>query len=177
MNLNIKIAAIVAMDEGRAIGLNGDLPWYIPEDLKYFSRMTKGHAVLMGKNTWVSLKPQFKPLPNRLNIVCSRTPELIVAPKEVLRYDDPHKAINDARSAKLNLTSDTLWIVGGAQIYRETINEWDELYLTAIFSKFNGDTFFPEFEQDFNLVSSDDRLSCEQIPAYSFRRYVRKSSS
>jgi dihydrofolate reductase len=164
-----KVYAIVAMDSGRAIGKNGDLPWHIPEDLKYFSDKTRGHAVLMGRTTWESLKPEYKPLPKRLNIVCSHHPEKLDCPESVLRISDPIKAIEDFRSGALTTPTDTLWIVGGAKIYASTLLALDELFLTAIDKKYDGDTFFPSFEQDFSLVESDKR------EGFAFNRYKKNA--
>ena len=152
-----KVFAIVAMDKGRVIGKNGDLPWHLPEDLKYFSTMTKGHAVLMGRTTWESLKPEYQPLPKRLNIVCSTNPDLLDCPPQVLRTNDPVSFIKDFREDKIQTPTDTLWIVGGAKVYAATLPYIDKLYLTLIESLHDGDTFFPSFENDFELEASDPR--------------------
>jgi dihydrofolate reductase len=180
------VKAIVAVDQNRAIGFKGDLPWHVPEDLKYFANTTRGQTVLMGRNTWDSLKAPYKPLPGRLNIVCSRHPDKIVdESNSILRYQDPLEAIADFRQGKIPNATQTLWVVGGAQIYANTLHEWDELYLTQIFSSFEADTFFPEYDHAFRLVSSDDRTGdggTEDLKDgdansklnYSFRIYKRK---
>jgi dihydrofolate reductase len=165
-----KVCAIVAMDAGRAIGKDGDLPWHLPEDLKYFSDMTRGHAVLMGRTTWDSLQPQYKPLPKRLNIVCSHHPEKLDCPPSVIRISDPVQAIKDFREGRLETPTDTLWVVGGAKIYAATLSELDELYLTSIEKTYDGDTFFPPFEDQFTLVSSDQR------EGFAFNRYQKRVS-
>ena len=155
------------MDEGRVIGLNNQLPWNIPEDLKHFSELTSGHTVLMGRNTWESLPGKYRPLPNRLNIVCTRTPEALTVPETVLKYASPEEVIRAFLAGSITAPSSILWVVGGEQVYRATRNYWTELFLTVVHSTYKGDTFFPEFEQDFSLVDSDDRKG------FSFRRYTR----
>lgn len=163
------IAAIAAMDEGRVIGIDNKLPWSIPEDLKRFSALTTGHTVLMGRNTYDSLPPKYRPLPKRLNIVISRNQNLPL-PKEVLQYASPEVAIRDFLADKINAPTSSLWIVGGAQIYQATRPYWTELYLTLVHSRNKGDTYFPDFEKDFTLVENDDRSG------FSFQLYKRKRS-
>lgn len=158
------------MDENRVIGAENKLPWHIPEDLKRFSLLTKGHTVLMGRHTWESLPRKFQPLPNRLNIVCTRKPESLTLPEGVLVYTSPETCIRDFISDKFPTPSKTLWIIGGEQVYRATQNYWTELYLTVVHSKHIGDAYFPKFEQDFSLVENDDRKD------FSFRRFTRKHS-
>lgn len=166
------IAAIVAMDENRAIGFENKIPWHLPEDMKRFAALTKGHAVLMGRNTWESLPEKYRPLPERLNIVCSRNPKSLSLPSGVLTFDSPEGCIRSFLSDAIPAApSKTLWVIGGEQVYRATMSYWTELYLTLVHSKNIGDAFFPEFEQDFSLVENDDRKS------YSFRRYVRTKSA
>ncbi len=164
------VAAIAAMDENRVIGNENKLLWHIPEDLRRFSTLTKGHAVLMGRNTWESLPEKFRPLPERLNIVCSRKLDGTTLPEGVIRYTSPEQCIRDFISETLKTPSKTLWVIGGEQIYRATQPYWTELYLTLVHSKHRGDTFFPEFEQNFSLVDNDDRTG------FSFRKYTRKHS-
>lgn len=164
------VAAIVAMDEGRVIGGGNKLLWHIPEDLKNFSDLTKGHAVLMGRNTWDSLPKKYQPLPNRLNIVCSRKHGGLDLPEGVIAYGSPEQCIRDFLSDTLTTPTKTLWVIGGEQIYKATQPYWTELYLTLVHSKHMGDAFFPEFEQNFALVESNDRTG------FSFRKYIRKHS-
>ncbi|MCB0334436.1 MAG: dihydrofolate reductase [Bdellovibrionales bacterium] len=166
--MSLKVKAIVAMDEGRAIGLNNDLLWHIPEDMKRFKELTSGDAVLMGRKTYESLPEKFRPLPNRKNIICTR---------DVSRWQDEAGVdiannsldyIEKAKRGECELESDSLWIIGGAQIYKETLPLWDELFLTLVHKKHDGDAFFPEFESEFELVSE------EAHEGFSFLHYTKK---
>lgn len=162
-----KLIAIVAMDEDRVIGVNNTLPWKIPEDLKRFSQLTTGHTVLMGRKTFDSLPPKFRPLPGRKNIVLSRSPQTLSLPPSVSAYSSIDELLLNCASGKENLPSDLVWIIGGAEIYSLTLPLWDELYLTRVSSKHKGDAYFPEFENKFRRVEVEER------EGYSFEHYVR----
>lgn len=162
----LSVKAIAAMDKGRVIGHGAEIPWHLPEDLKYFSKKTTGHTVLMGRKTFDTLPKQFSPLPNRVSVVVTRGAERGF-PDEVLVVKDPVAFIEEARSGARTLCSEELWVVGGAQIYEQTMPLWDELYLTLVHSKHSGDVFFPEFETEFELAERDDRGE------FSFLRYIR----
>lgn len=164
--MTLKIIAIAAMDEGRVIGLKNKLPWRIPEDMQRFSELTSGHAVLMGRKTYESLPSKFRPLPNRKNIVISRSSSAVVAPGVDI-WESSLGCIEACRKGELLLPSDMLWIIGGGQIYKDTLPFWDELYLTVVHSKHEGDVFFPQFEDKFRLV--EDQIK----EGYSFLRYCR----
>lgn len=162
----LKVCAIAAMDEGRIIGTNNKLPWDIAEDLKHFSNLTRGHAVLMGWMTYQSLPPQFRPLPGRKNFVVSEFPLKEPLPGVEI-WDSALKCIAACRSGGVRLETDKLWIIGGAFTYKQTMPYWDEVYLTLVKGRHEGDCYFPEFEKDFALVSE------EQHPGFSFLVYRR----
>src|SRR2546423_14615156 len=105
----MSIIGIVAVDKNHAIGKGGGLPWHYSADMKFFKRQTVGHACVMGRRTWASLK---KPLPQRLNIVLSRESEIEAQPSVIVMRDKP-----SVLSLKDYLACD-LYIIGGAQIYR-----------------------------------------------------------
>jgi len=155
-----KVCAIAAMDEGRVIGDHGKLPWHIPEDMKRFSELTRGHTVLMGRATYESLPPRFRPLPHRVNVVASRGNYPVSDGVQVVT--DAVAFVHEWR----NKASDILWIIGGAQIYAQTLNLWDELFLTVVHSKYTGDAFFPSFESQMRLEQD------EPNQRYSFRHYI-----
>jgi dihydrofolate reductase len=131
------IKAIVAMAENRVIGNAGTIPWHLPEDFKFFKATTMGHAILMGRKTYESIG---KPLPGRENIVLSRTmPETpgITIVRSVEEIQEP----TDGRD---------LFVIGGEEIYRLLLPRIQELYVTKVPRQIEGDTHFPEFEDQFD---------------------------
>lgn len=143
------------MAANRTIGKGGQLPWHLPEDLKFFRKLTTGHPIIMGRKTWESLG---KPLPNRRNIILSRT--LQVAPgAEIIR--EVHEL------AALSLSSPT-YVIGGAEIYRLLLPGCVGIYLTVLHQEFSGDVFFPRFEEEFPVVSVLD-----SAPGVEWRLYRR----
>ena len=162
-----KICAIVAMDRGRVIGVKNGLPWDLPEDRKHFASLTRGHTVLMGRKTYQSLPPQYRPLKNRVNVVVTRDPASLASEQGIVVCASPREFVQDCLSGKQKLTSEELWIVGGEQIYRETQEFWEIVELTLVDGEHQGDAWFPEFENDFQRVSE---TACQ---GYSFLTYRR----
>jgi dihydrofolate reductase len=134
------IKAIVAMAEGRVIGNAGTIPWHLPEDFKFFKATTMGHAILMGRKTYESIG---KPLPGRENIVLSRTMPLESVPPGVT-------VIRDLNDLKEPTDGRDLFVIGGEEIYRLMLPRVQELYVTRVPRKVEGDTHFPEFEPEFD---------------------------
>jgi dihydrofolate reductase len=140
-----KTAMIVACSENSVIGADGDLPWHLPTDLKHFMRSTKQCPVIMGRKTFDSLE---KPLPNRLNIVLSRSknPERTDG---VLVYTELDDAIRSAQSAISETGLDgPVWIAGGGHIYSQAMDIAELIVRTRVHSEVVGDTYFPEIELD-----------------------------
>lgn len=130
------ISIIVAYDNDRAIGLNNDMPWHLSDDLRRFKAITTGHTVIMGRNTWLSLP--FRPLKNRRNIVISSTMPQTEGCEVARSIDEAFALIAPDEEA---------FIMGGAGIYRQTIDRADRLLLTRIFASHpEADTFFPDFD-------------------------------
>lgn len=169
MSAKSSLCAIVAMDEGRVIGFEGTLPWHIPEDLAYFKERTSGHVVVMGRKTWQSLPDKFRPLPNRKNIVVSRAPEKLGLPDGVLGACSPEQALQLARETCAEGAK--VWIIGGADLYRQVIPQCDELYVTKVTGHHRGDAFLPPFEDMFRLISEQQGEQC------SFLVYHRTAST
>lgn len=155
------------MDSDRVIGYQGKLAWNIPEDMKRFSSLTRGHTVLMGRKTFDSLPDKFKPLPGRKNIVISRSVAEMPQYPDVSIYNSLAGCFSDIKDGKLQLNSYKVWIIGGEQIYRATMQLWHEVELTLVAGSHKGDAYFPEFEKDFQIAHRED------YPGYSFLRYVR----
>ena len=134
MSALLPLAMILAMSRNRCIGRHGTLPWHFPEDLKYFRRMTTGHAIIMGRKTYDSIG---RPLPNRRNIVVSRQPGLTIAGCETA--PDLSTGIAMARAGG----EPEPRIIGGASICIEALPWTTKLFLTDILDDVEGDTFFP----------------------------------
>ena len=149
------IKSIVAMAENRVIGNAGTIPWHLPEDFKFFKATTMGHAILMGRKTYDSIG---KPLPGRENIVLSRT--MPVTPGvTVIRSIDELKEPTDGRD---------LFVIGGEEIYRLLLPRVQELYVTKVPRKIEGDTRFPEYEKQL-----DEGTKVLETNAFSVWKYRR----
>lgn len=135
------ISLIAAVAQNRVIGKNNDLPWKLPDDMKFFMETTKGHYVVMGRKNYDSLHDKYKPLPNRTNIVVTRQQHLH-APGCIV-VNNVEKALDIARA---NNEKET-FVIGGAEIYKLTLPIAHKLYLTEIQATVEGDTYFPEFSK------------------------------
>lgn len=144
------------MSENRVIGCKNKLPWHIPEDFRWVKQCTKGQAIAMGRKTFESMG---NPLPDRENIVISRKvasiPGCVVLPS--LEALETYKTDAD------------IWIFGGAVIYAQSLNRVHELYLTIVKGVFEGDAFFPPFEDQFHL----DRV-VKEAPSFRILKYIHK---
>jgi len=127
------IAIIVAMAKNRAIGIDNTLPWRCPEDLKHFKTLTMGHHMIMGRKTFDSIG---RPLPGRTTVVVTRDPELKIQ----------GCLIAHSLPEALKLCGNNAFIVGGADIYAQSIDYADILYITEIQQAVSGDAYFPEFD-------------------------------
>lgn len=135
------VSAIAAVSKNGVIGRNNDLPWKLPDDMKFFMETTKGHHVVMGRKNYDSLMPRFRPLPNRTNIVITRQKKFDAPGCIVL--NNVKEAIDIAESAG----ETECFIIGGAEIYKLAMPQTDRLYLTEIDAVIEGDTFFPPVDK------------------------------
>lgn len=155
------LSAIVAMSENNAIGKDNDLPWRLPEDLKFFKRTTIGKPVLMGRKTFESLG---KPLVNRLNIVISSNKSLDL-PDGVLLYDSIEKGIERLKQED----TDEAFVIGGAKIYEQTIDELDRIYITRVHTEINdADAYFPHVDHSHWKLAWKEDHEADEKHAYSF---------
>jgi dihydrofolate reductase len=145
--------AIAAMARNRVIGCKGRIPWHLPADFKWFKQCTTGQAVLMGRKTYESLG---KPLPNRRNLVVTRgpAPPGMEAISELASFDPERYAPRE------------VWVIGGAEIYRQMLGRCSDLYLSIVNREVEGDATFPEFESGF-----EDRGVVLQEPEFEVRHY------
>ena len=134
---NTIISLIAAIGKNRELGDSGKIPWHISEDFKRFKQLTLGHPIIMGRKTWESLP--VKPLPGRYNIVITRDQEF--EPEGAIVCNSIENAIEKARE----MLKDEVFIIGGGQIFEQSISLADKLYLTIIESDFKADTFFPDY--------------------------------
>lgn len=126
----------VAVSENNVIGIKNDLPWHLPEDLKHFKNLTMGKTVLMGRNTYDSIFARLgKPLPGRKSIVITRKVDFS-PPEGVKVFDNIPDAINS--------TKDDIYVIGGAEIFKQFVPLAKKMYLTRVHGNFEGDAFFPE---------------------------------
>lgn len=125
------IGLVWAQSANGVIGRDGTLPWHLPEDLKHFRTLTSGATVLMGRRTWESLPPRFRPLPGRRNVVLSATPQ-----EGVETFPD--------LAGALGSVSGDGWVIGGAAVYRAALPFADRIVVTEIRETFDGDTLAPD---------------------------------
>ncbi len=150
----MRISIIAAMSSNRVIGLKDDLPWHLPPDLKHFKQLTMGHHMIMGRKTFDTIG---RPLPGRVTIVVTRRTDF-VHPGVLVAH-----SIDDA----LRLAEDDkeVFIAGGGEIYRLTLDLADRIYLTVIHHEFEGDTFFPPFDESkWEVVEEQEFHPDEQNP-------------
>ena len=156
MSQNQTWRAIAAMSENRVIGNGSEIPWRIPEDFKWFKETTMGGVLVMGRKTWDSIG---RPLLGRKTAVVSRSQPSLPDGVDLL---DGLEAIDERGYPDP-------WICGGAEIYRQALSRCQELYLTLVKREVEGDAFFPDFEDQFQLDSVIRDESEFQI-----RKYLRK---
>jgi dihydrofolate reductase len=135
------ISLIAALSENRVIGKNNDLPWHLPDDMKYFMETTKGHHAIMGRKNYDSIPEKFKPLPNRTNIVITRQPDFKAPGCLVVN------SLADAMEIATRNGEQEVFVIGGSEIYKLSMPYANRLYLTEIHSVIDGDTFFPEINK------------------------------
>ncbi|MBP2241253.1 dihydrofolate reductase [Cytobacillus eiseniae] len=161
------ISLMWAMDNNRVIGVNNQLPWHLPEDLKFFKRTTMGHPIAMGRKTWDSIG---RPLPGRENIVITRNQDFACEGCTIM------KSI-DALLEYSKQTDEEIFVIGGAEIFSLILPKADKLYLTRIHHEFEGDTFFPELIlAEWTLISKEKGIRNEKNPYdYDFEIYTRNT--
>lgn len=136
------ISIIVAVAQNNVIGKDNDLIWHLPADMKFFKEKTNGHCIITGRKNYESIPEKFRPLPNRTNIVITRQANY-QAPGAIV-VDSIEKAIEEAKA-----TNDPeIFIIGGAEIYKQCLRYANRIYLTQIHHSFEGDAFFPELNSN-----------------------------
>lgn len=155
------IKLIAAMSKNRVIGKDNQLIWKLSSDLKRFKELTSGSSVIMGRKTFESIG---KPLPNRRNIIITRNTEYSV---------DGCEVVNSLEEALL-LTNNNCFIIGGGEIYKQSLEFAKKIYLTIVKEDFEGDSFFPEIDDKWATIITEDFKSDEKNQYdYSFIEYER----
>lgn len=132
------ISIIVAVDENNVIGKDNALIWHLPADMKFFKEKTTGHCIITGRKNYESIPLKFRPLPNRTNIIITRQADYN-APGAVVVG-----SIENALERAKQSGDDEIFIIGGAEIFKQSMQLVDRIYLTKIHHSFVGDVFFPE---------------------------------
>jgi dihydrofolate reductase len=148
------IGLVWAQTTAGVIGKDGDMPWHLPEDLKHFTKLTAGHPVIMGRKTWLSFPEKYRPLPGRTNIVISRQKDWGKTPEAdgaivVKSLDD---ALLESQFAP---GGETVWILGGGEIFAQSVDIADVAVVTFIDSETDGDTYAPELGYEWKLSANE----------------------
>lgn len=159
------IILVAAVAKNGIIGKDNALPWHLPEDMKHFKALTTGHAVLMGRKTWESLPPKFRPLPNRHNLVLTRD-VAYVAPGATIVH-----TLDDA--VKVSAGETALFVIGGAELYGHMLPRADRLELTEIDVNFEGDARFPTVNRKHWREMKRESGNSASGLAYAFVTYER----
>lgn len=161
-----RLNLIYARAANGVIGKDNALPWHLPEDLAHFKRTTMGCPVIMGRKTWDSLPPRFRPLPGRTNIVVTRDPawqaEGAVTATSLVQARDACAGQPDA------------WVIGGAQIYSLALPLASKVVVTEIDKAFEGDAYAPELGQEWSATHRDAHTTADGMP-FAFVTYERRS--
>lgn len=155
----MKLIIIAAHDPNLVIGKGGSLPWHYKEDLKFFKETTMGHTLLMGRVVFEELNE--KPLPGRPAVVLSKSKS----------YDHVPTFDTIAKALRFLKDKDCVFVIGGGEIYRQTLGLADELIITEIHQTYDGDTFFPEYRD--KIGETWKEVKREDKEKLSFVKYVR----
>lgn len=164
----MKTIIVVAISTDGAIGLDGKLPWqgHLPDDMSHFRDITMNQTVIMGRNTWDSIPPKFRPLPRRHNMVLTSQRDFSAPGAEVF---------GSLTEALTRVTTEAACVIGGARVYAEALPCADELEVTLVHGHFPADTFFfTTTSEGWREVSREDHQpDGRNLYGYSFVRYVR----
>jgi dihydrofolate reductase len=158
------INLIVAMTKDRVIGNEGELPWKILDDMRLFKSITSGAVVIMGKNTWLSIPEQFRPLPDRTNIIVSSTLE---KQEGATVCKSVKEALEVAQKSGLEI-----FCIGGSKLYAEMLPIANIIHISWIKQDYDGDTYFPNID-----VSGWNVIETREFPDFIYRKYERIISS
>ncbi len=164
----MKVNMIFARAANGVIGKDGVMPWHLPEDLAHFKRLTQGWPVIMGRKTWDSLPPRFRPLPGRTNIVITRQTDW--------QTTGAQSASSLAHALELCKASAEVWIIGGAQIYAQAEPLAQRVEATEIAQDFEGDAFAPTIGAGWVETARDSHVSSTGLK-FSFVTYNKNQEN
>ena len=172
MQLNL----IYARARNGVIGQQGTLPWHLPEDLAHFKRTTLGCPVIMGRKTWDSIPPKFRPLHGRTNVVITRQSDW--RQDGAIPANDLLEALSicEHMSIILDPSPEQVWVIGGAQIYAQALPLAKRVVVTEIDADFEGDAFAPTLGAEWHETERESQVSKTGL-ALSFVTYIRKETS
>nr|AIA14313.1 Dihydrofolate reductase [uncultured bacterium] len=156
------ISSIAAVSQNHVIGRNNDLPWNLPDDMRFFMQTTKGHHCVMGRKNYDSIPDKFRPLPNRTNIVVTRQADFKAPGCIVVN------SIERAVSIATSNGETELFIIGGADIYRSAMPVTQRMYLTEIQAQIQGDVFFPTLDKAEWKETKRTHHQADERHAYAF---------
>jgi dihydrofolate reductase len=160
----MQVCMIFARAANGVIGNNNALPWHLPEDMAHFKRLTNGWPVIMGRKTWDSLPPRFRPLPGRANIVVTRQSDWAQTGAQVA------SSVTDA-IAKCG-AAEQVWVIGGAQIYAQAEPLAQRIEVTEIAQDYEGDAFAPKLGPAWHESARADQVSSKGLK-FSFVTYTK----
>jgi dihydrofolate reductase len=152
----MQLHLIYARAANGVIGLKGTMPWHLPEDLAHFKRTTLGCPVIMGRKTWDSIPAKFRPLPGRTNVVVTR--------QENWNENGARPAKDLPEALQICEQNEHVWVIGGAQIYAQTLPLARSVVVTEIGADFEGDAFAPELGPEWREVAREDLISAQGLP-------------
>ena len=163
----MKLSLIAAVARNGAIGRGNDLSWKESTDQKHFAATTRGHAVIMGRRTWESLPPRFRPLPGRRNIVVTRSADFVAPDAETAHSLD---------AALERLSGEPrVFVIGGAQLYAQALPRVDEMVLTEIDADLEGDVHFPAWNREAFTETAREAHVAADGTGFAFVTYRRRS--
>lgn len=159
---NMIISLIVAVAENGVIGRNNSLPWHLPKDMKFFRDTTFGHCVIMGRKNYDSIPPQYRPLAGRTNIIVTRQESFKAEGCVVVN------SIEEGLDIARKKNESEVFIIGGADIFRQTLDIGDKIYYTKIHHSFPGDVYFPKLDEKKWKLISKKEVNADEKNKYPF---------
>ena len=159
-----RLHLIYARAANGVIGRDNTMPWHLPEDMAHFKRQTLGHPVLMGRKTWDSLPPRFRPLPGRRNLVLSRD--------AAWQAEGAQRVGSIAEALALCAEAAELWVIGGAEVYRLALPQAQRVVVTEIAQDFEGDAFAPALGPEWRETAREAQTSAKGL-AFAFVTFER----